>query len=416
MCDDKLLSVPRPRALITEILNADTPGWGHDIIVVMTFLKLHSLHSSRHLQRPAAMDSDSIAWDPGEKLEKDTMIPPAPLPASLQQVHTRPEKMEDYDAPSADPEKEEHSSHFSNHFPKRHNTIPSASSSKYTSPHLPPPLSFDPWTKKASIAIAILGILFFDLILPCLIYYLLETLTDLDEADVLGIACASLGLGELLELPLRGYHLVRNRESYAPLGQTAKWGFDFFFWWYALATIVGIVPYVMATDLDYAIGWLFLMSPGLIVGFAVLTAGVSAIPFRLPVRVSSDAKGERCKPFVYYVIEDFIAVDAHQLRGFREELRVRYTSSRGFRGMIWEVNMWWTIGGVLFIGGLAGITWGVSFPVAYGVSLGWFFAWMGIWSWVTLWWVKRSLRMEREWFLQSAASAEGISGQPSMMV
>jgi hypothetical protein len=393
-------------------LSADIREGRHDIIIiVMTSLRFMSLHPLRRLQLPAAMDSDSIAWDPGEKLEMDAKIPPYALPMPLQQARLYPEKVYDDDALPADPEKED-SSHFSQRPRQKHNTTSSLSSTKYAKSHLPPPLSFDPWTKKASIAIAILGLLFFDLILPCLIYYLLETLTDLDEADVLGIACASLGLGELLELPLRGYHLVRNRESYAPLGQTAKWGFDFFFWWYAIATIVGIVPYVMATDLDYAIEWLFLMSPGLIVGFAVLTAGVSAVPFRLPVRVSSDAKGEKCKPFVYYVIEDFVAVDAHQKRAFREELRVRYEASKGFRIMIWEVNMWWVSGGVLFIGVLAGITWGMSFPVAYGVSLGWLFVWMGVWSWVTFWWVKRALRMEREWFLQSAASAD----PKSMMV
>lgn len=168
--------------------------------------------------------------------------------------------------------------------------------------------------------------------------------------------------------------------------------------------------------MDYAIDWLFLMSPGLIVGFAVATSAVSAMPFRLPVRLSSDARGARCKPFVYYVVEDFVAVDAHQKRPYREELRARYEASRIFRDMIWQANMWWTIGGVLFIGGLAGITWVVPFPIAYGVSLGLLFVWIIIWSGVTLWSVKRALRLERAWFLRAATSPESVVNQQNMMV
>jgi hypothetical protein len=356
------------------------------------------------------MDSGSIDWDPGEKVDKDQSDLPIALPRPLDQIHAKLEQSSG-DGLAGEPEKINDDKETA---PER-NTVRSTGFAEYK-PHIPPPLSFDPWTKKTSIVISILAILFFDLVLPCLVYYLLATLTILDEEDVLGIACASLGVGELVELPLRGWRLVRQREEYAPLGQRAKWGFDFFFWWYAAATVVGIVPYVMATDLEYAIEWLFLMSPGLIVGFAAATAAVSAVPFRLPMRVSSDAKGERCKPFVYYIIEDFVSVDAHQKRQYREELRVRYGASRIFREMIWQVNMWWIVGCILFIGGLSGITWGVSFPIAYGVSLALLFVWIVVWSLVTLWWVKRALQVERGLFLQSATSAQGAIYRENMMV
>jgi hypothetical protein len=357
------------------------------------------------------MASDFVGWDPGKEAEKDEDTSPIAFPKPLDPAHTKLPRNDSRDGLPERADDDEKSAH------ERHKNTPSETSpAPKPNPHTPPPLSFDPWTKRTSIVLCILGLIFFDLILPCLVYYLLDTLTDLDETDVLGIACASLGIGELLELPLRGYRLVRYRNEYAPLGQTAKWAFDFFFWWYAMATVVGIVPYIMATDLDYAIEWLFLMSPGLIVGFAVATTLVSAMPFKLPVRVSSDAKGTRCKPFVYYVIEDFVAVDAHQKRPYREELRARYEASRIFRAMIWEVNMWWTVGGVLFIGGLAAITWAVAFPIAYGVSLGLLFVWIIIWSVVTLWWVKRALRMERAWFLQATSNPEFTVDRQSMMV
>jgi hypothetical protein len=271
----------------------------------------------------------------------------------------------------------------------------------------PPPLTFSPWDKKLSIIICTLGLLLFDLVLPCIIYYSLNAYTTLDMEVNLGISCASLGLGEMMELPLRGWRLVKYRSFYAPLGQDAKWGFDFLFWWYLVATVIGIVPYVISTCLDEPVLWLFLFTPGFLVGFAVLTAGISAVPFRLPARVSSDAKGERCKPFVYYVIEDFVAVDAGQMRVFREELRGRWEASPVFRRLLWDVNLWWIVGGVGFTGGLAGMTWGLDFNLAYGLSFGFLFLWIGVWALGTWVWVKRELRREREWFARKSVGIEG---------
>jgi hypothetical protein len=271
----------------------------------------------------------------------------------------------------------------------------------------PPPLSFSPYQKKLPITVCTLGILLFDLVLPCILYYALAAATDLLLAVNLGISCASLGLGELLELPLRAYRLVRYREDYAPLGQEAKWGFDFFFWWYVVAMVIGVVPYVFAMSLDEPIPWLFLFTPGFLVGFASATGAVSVVPFRLPCRISSDGKGERCKPFAYYVVEDFVAVDAGQGRRWRGELRERWEESPVFRRLIWDVNMWWVLGGIVFIGALAGVTWGLPFNIAYGLSFGLLFIWIGIWALVTWWWVGRGLRKEREWFARQTGGIEG---------
>ena len=171
--------------------------------------------------------------------------------------------------------------------------------------------------------------------------------------------------------------------------------------------MIGIVPYVISTNLDEPVLWLFLFTPGFLAGFAVLTAAASLFPFSLPFRVSSDEKGERCKPFTYYVIEDFVAVDAGQGRGYREELKERWNTSPVFRRMIWDVNLWWAIGGVIFIGALAGVTWGCDFDTAYGLSFGVLFIWIGVWALVTWLWVKRKLRIEREWFAKKTIPIEG---------
>jgi len=275
------------------------------------------------------------------------------------------------------------------------------------SPLRPPPLSFSPWSKKTSIVICVLGLLFFDLAMPCILFYTLSALTNLSISVNLGISCTSLGLGEMMELPLRAYRLVKYRSQYAPLGQEAKWGFDFLFWWYFIATFIGIVPYVMSTSLDEPILWMFLMTPGFITAFAVLTTGVSLFAFTLPVRVSSDAKGERCKPFVYYVMEDFVAVDAGQMRGYREELRARWNASPVFRRLLWDINLWWTVGGIVFTAALAGMTWGLTFNVAYGLSLGLLFVWIGLWALGTWWLVGRGLSRERQWYTKLTNTGVG---------
>jgi hypothetical protein len=262
----------------------------------------------------------------------------------------------------------------------------------------PPPLSFSPWEKKTSIIMCSLGLLFFDLVLPCMIYYALITLTTLEIEIVLGISCASLGLGELLELPLRGYRLFKHPADYAPLGQTTIWGFDFLFWWYLIATVIGIIPYVISTSLEEPILWLFLMTPGFLVAFVIATSAISMVPFKLPFRVSSDAKGTACKPFVYYVVEDFVAVDAGQKRQYRQELQARWDASPVLRRLIWDINLWWTIGGLIFIGALAAMTWALDFNVAYGLSFGMLFIWIGLWALGSWLWVKRGLRAERRWF------------------
>ncbi|TVY37330.1 hypothetical protein LSUB1_G004742, partial [Lachnellula subtilissima] len=245
------------------------------------------------------------------------------------------------------------------------NPPPSPSPPPTPSPsHLPPPLTFSPLQKKTSILICTLALLTSDLLLPLLLYYTLSRHTSISLAINLGVSCASLGLCEFLELPLRGYRLISHPEKYAPLGSPDSPSLfarlDFFFWWYALATIVGIVPYVLATSLDEPIPWLFLYTPGLLVGFAALTGVASVCTCACNVRILRcwcKVSGERCKPFVYYVLEDFVAVDAGQGRAWRAQLRARWKGSPMFRRVLWEVNVGWVVGGGVFCAALAGIVW-----------------------------------------------------------
>lgn len=268
----------------------------------------------------------------------------------------------------------------------------------------PPRITFDPWTRKKGIAISLLILLTFDLILPCFLYYVLTYLTDLDAVDVIGYAALCLGLGELIELPVRGWRLWRRRSEVGPLGSERKIEFDVLFWGYLIGTIVAVVPYIIACDGDEPIYWLFLFTPAFLFAFTAFPLFLTMIPFRLPFRISSDPKGTLVKPAVFYIVEDFVAVDANAGRQFREEWALRYDSSPPFRALLREMNAFWAVGLLVFIGALAGVTWGLPFVVAYAVSFALIFVWMGVWAAATYAWVWRFQEHEKQWFAGRAAA------------
>lgn len=70
--------------------------------------------------------------------------------------------------------------------------------------------------------------------------------------------------------------------------------------------------------------------------------------------------------------------------------------------MMWALNLWWTVGGILYIGALAAVTWGTDFDFGYGLVLGLPFLWIGLWIIGTCWYVQRELAKENEWFKRYA--------------
>ena len=276
-----------------------------------------------------------------------------------------------------------------------------------------PSLPFDLWARRWRIVLGIGVLFFFDVAVPLILYYVLQYRTGLDDQDVLGYACLSVGIGELLELPVRGWRLARHPTRYNGIGCDSRWAFDALFWWYIVATVIGVVPYAVATSLPSGkpLYKVFLMVPGMVVGFASLACLFSLLPrtrfcrigsldygIPSPVRLSSDPTNTPVKPFVYYVVEDFMAVDCKQGRPWREACRARWLASEPFRKLMWDLTLFWGVGGVVFTGVLAVFTWATPFSFAYGASFVWLFLWMMLWVALSLPFVVRALRHERQWF------------------
>ncbi len=136
-----------------------------------------------------------------------------------------------------------------------------------------------------------------------------------------------------------------------------------------------------------------------------------------PFRISSTDKGEQVKPGVYYFIEDIVAVNANAGRPFREALAARYQASPIFRRLIKHQSLFWSVPALVIAIVLTVVVCvhTVSDPVAYGVgesshlylpipegqannSIGWAvpFIWAGLWVPITLLWVRREMREERD--------------------
>jgi hypothetical protein len=265
----------------------------------------------------------------------------------------------------------------------------------------PPPISFS-WKDKASnIFIGWLVVLMFDLILPCILYYLLKRHTDLEDYTILGISVAALGIGELIELPLRMWRLGRHRSTFGPLGTEVWWHFDVVTWFYLMLTIIAVTPFAVSTSVDPLLYDLFLMSTAIIIGVGTLLAFITLFDFRAPFRLSSDPKGAKVKPAAYYVMEDFIAVDAGQGRRFRMELRDRYEASDIFRQVLFRSTAWWALGGLVYVGISLAITYGTDFDTAYGLIFGTLFLWILVWALVNWYYVHSEMKREKQvWLLR----------------
>jgi hypothetical protein len=129
----------------------------------------------------------------------------------------------------------------------------------------------------------------------------------------------------------------------------------------------------------------------------LLSLILDALDVKLPFRFGSAESGGGVKPAVYYIVEDVVAVDGNGGVEFRGAWTARYESSEVFRRMIWTLSLVWMLAfyvlaavlGVLVMKVLPreavyAVGWAAPFPVA------------GMMAWMTIWYVKRVLRRERE--------------------
>lgn len=89
---------------------------------------------------------------------------------------------------------------------------------------------------------------------------------------------------------------------------------------------------------------------------------------RAPITISSVKKGNRCRPGVYTIIEDIIAVDGSAGLHFRGALDKRYQASSEFRNMLATMSLFWSIPALLIAGGVTAAIWTVPIGVAFGIG------------------------------------------------
>ncbi|KAF7194413.1 hypothetical protein HII31_04218 [Pseudocercospora fuligena] len=273
-----------------------------------------------------------------------------------------------------------------------------------------------PW-QHLGITLGLPMILLFDLVVPCIIYYVWFDhhrrerdrncqeerdrtgscsipLLNYDK-DILGFAIISFGFGELWILIARVHRLWVHRDACAPLLSRSRWELDATSWVYGVALIMGLIPFVVGSELE--IPQLYLYSPSFIMAFlGALMVLTTLVPIKIPIGINSHARGSRIRPFIYYAAEDFIAVDGLQDREFRVRYNDRYETNRRFRRFFVYLTLFWIWGVIVYIGCASAIIWNLEFHYAFGLTFGILFTWIFVWAGMTAIWVKREMKAEHE--------------------
>ncbi|KAJ3985818.1 hypothetical protein F5890DRAFT_1564667 [Lentinula detonsa] len=254
--------------------------------------------------------------------------------------------------------------------------------------------------RKTSVALYIAFLIICNVLIPCLLFYLLQTFTKITTKELIGISSAALGLSSCFDAPFRLFRLVRHRTTYGPLGTDVWWHLDFVMWTYTFALLVFAFPLAIAPAIAFYN--FFLMSTMMLVGPVGVVFIFSLIAYhykwRLPVRCSSEPVGSLMKPAVFYCIEDVGAVDFMHGRKFRQRVHTRYDASPPFRQLMTELTVYWVICGAIYCGLTATVTWAATLNFAFGWVLGQFFIWAFL-SWIGCHFLaRRGLERERAYW------------------
>lgn len=260
----------------------------------------------------------------------------------------------------------------------------------------PPPLHFK--FKWRNPTLYLIFLVLCNVLIPCLLYYLLLIYTKLDFIEVIGISSSALGLSSCFDAPFRVWKLTRYRTEYGPLNDDVWWHLDFFMWFTTTAVMVFAIPLIVG-PVAPAFNF-FLMSMPMLVLPAGLMFLLTLIPLPpLPFWLSSDpprTPKEQRKPAVYYILEDVVAVDFGYKRPWRHAIAKRYDESPMFRSHMRLQTWYWVLMSLVHAGVTAAVAWGSSYHFAFGFVLGLFFIWAivaGFGSWFI---ARTQLRKEHE--------------------
>lgn len=253
-------------------------------------------------------------------------------------------------------------------------------------------------------------------LLPIALFYGLWYGTTLRHGILFAIITAFYGLVTGIEFGLRSLRLIMKADTYRPLGG-GRWAFDFthhtlaFGYFYMTAILIGAsIPHEPLVRPLAMVVPLFFLQASLQL---IVTGWLSQAGRPAPFRVSSVPKGATYPPMILTIIEDIVGVDGAGGKEYRKRLMARYAASPMFRDMIARLNWFWGFGG-LFCG--IGTIFAICLPpqeVAYGLGWGIPLLWVITWTAITVYWVRRRLRLEKKmWTVGDSSSADMPAGLP----
>ncbi|BGP27748.1 hypothetical protein Rt10032_c13g5094 [Rhodotorula toruloides] len=284
------------------------------------------------------------------------------------------------------------------------------------SPDHPPPLDFHFGRKGPLLYLVFL--LVCNVLIPCLLYYLLRIYTHIDEKELIGIGSAALGISSCFDAPVRLWKLLRHRAKYGPLYYPyvpdpafepagtnrlmrniprSWWHFDFTMHTYNLALFTFAIPLAVAPAIPLYSFFLFAFP--MLVGPIMIVFALTLKSWRsLQWWMSSDPPRTPTKPAVYYILEDVGAVDFGHGREWRKRCQARYAASPPFRNTMWWQTLFWTFGMAVFIGATAAVDWTTDLQIGFGLCISLLFIWALPWSLLSYTLIHRSLAAEKKWW------------------
>ncbi|KAK4244824.1 hypothetical protein C7999DRAFT_34806 [Corynascus novoguineensis] len=252
---------------------------------------------------------------------------------------------------------------------------------------------------KAKLSVVVFLLVLESSLLPISLYYGLVLGTTLRHGIVFAIITSFFGIVTGIEFGLRCLKLIWMGDKYRPRGGT-RWSFDFTHWTlsfgYTVMTAILIgasIPHnPLVRPLAIPVSLFFIQ-----IGCQLVWAGwMSRTGRPAPCKISSVPKGGPVPPLVLTIVEDIVGVDGAGGREYRDSLLARYEVSPRFRYMIAQQNWFWAIGALIDGIGTMVVIWTVPEKVAYGVGWGSPLIFVIIWTTISVHWVRRSLRREKE--------------------
>lgn len=266
-----------------------------------------------------------------------------------------------------------------------------------------PPLPFHLRDHRAAVAFAFTVMVIDHGIFPPVAYFALKYATNISLTVIFGIITGIFGVVLGIECFVRSIKLILKSPRFRPLGQTARFGMDFWQYSFTLCLIINVVCVSVGTALNPPFLNLMAMPmPTLIFNISwqlLLSDFLHERKYRTPFRISSTEKGEIWPRFIYVIIEDVIAVDCNGKRVWRQAWKDRVEASKPMRETLKRLSMFWGIGGIMMSSLCFGLLWG--FDSVSGKEAGYALGWLLPWAWIipssifTTFYVKKRLKDER---------------------